>query len=213
MAMVLLSAGRKTTAYALSWCLAMLVQYPEIQRRIRDELRTQLPELVAGEMDVPTKEQAARLVYLEAVVKETLRLNTVVPINTRDAIDDVVLSDGTFLPKGAQVLLSCYGMSRLPSTWGPDATEFKPERWLDPSTGTLRATSQVELIAFSAGRRVCPAKHFSILQMKVVLASLVSKFEITADTDPREWGHDATVALAIAGPQWIRPRLVRPMDG
>lgn len=91
---------------------------------------------------------------------ETLRLHPSVPTNSRQALEDDVLPDGTPVKKGTRVQYSAYSLGRSTKIWGPDAKEFRPERWLDPETGELRRESQGRWPVFHAGPRVCLGMFF-----------------------------------------------------
>ncbi|GLE00379.1 hypothetical protein PINS_up009136 [Pythium insidiosum] len=171
-----LVAGRDSTAQTLSWFLWDLSQNARVEHAIRDELATALPELVRGELASPSMEQVQRLTYLEAAIRETLRLHPPVPINTKHVMRDVVLSDGTLLRAGATVSLAYYAMGRMPFIWGADATEFKPERWLDPATGRINNVSAFQFVSFHAGPRMCLGVNLAMMELKIVLATLLSRF-------------------------------------
>ncbi|KAJ0407067.1 hypothetical protein P43SY_005340 [Pythium insidiosum] len=209
MAMAFISAGRDTTAYAMAWFVIMMSQYPEVQERIRQELWEKIPDLMEGKIKAPNKEQTADLTYLEATIKENLRLNAVLPLNTRTALEDVTLCDGTFLRAGTMVLLPAYTLSRLTNVWGPDATEFKPERWIDATTGKLIPVSPFKFLTFSAGPRICLGRQFSIMEMKIALAGLLSKFEIKTTKAPETFEYDPSLTLGIEGPIMVRPRFLQ----
>ncbi|KAF4317237.1 hypothetical protein BBO99_00005566 [Phytophthora kernoviae] len=135
------AAGRGTTSQSLQWFFIMMNRYPDVEQKIRVELQEKLPELFRENSMPPTMNDAQQLVYLEATIKESLRLNPVAPLIGRTATQDILLSDGTFLPSGTRVVIPTYAVARLPSIWGKDASAFKPERWLDPHSGKLRAIS------------------------------------------------------------------------
>jgi fatty acid omega-hydroxylase len=132
-----LIAGRDTTAQALSWFVYCLSCNPEVETKIRHEIREKLPCLIDGTTKFGNLGQVITLVYLEAAVKETLRLYPPVPYNARQAVRDTTLSDGTFLKVGTNVAVPSYSLGRMKNVWGPDAKEFKPERWIDEKTGKL----------------------------------------------------------------------------
>ncbi|GAB9477545.1 Cytochrome p450, partial [Globisporangium polare] len=134
-------AGKDTTSHSMSWFILMMNRYPRVLAKVREELRSKLPRSSSGELQVPPMDDLPQLVYLEAAIRENLRLNPVVPISPWQAKEDVVLCDGTPLAKGTRVGLAVYATHRMKAVWGDDALEFKPERWIDPDTGKLISVS------------------------------------------------------------------------
>jgi cytochrome P450 len=113
--------------------------------------------------------------YANAIFNETLRLHPSVPKNTKQCVKDEILPDGTPVPKGASVIWFAYGMARDPRIWGPDALEYKPERWINPD----KVRSQYQNPMFHAGPRICLGKSLAELEGVFVLVSLFSKYRIT----------------------------------
>lgn len=194
-----LLAGRDTTVQTLSWLFYELDQHPDVVDKIREEIAANAPEFVSGDehdpLRVPTVEQTQGLVYLDATLKEVLRLHPPVPIINKTVAKDVVLSDGTFLRANTMVLLFNYGMARLESVWGPNAAEFRPERWIDPSTGKLRVVSSFKFAAFNAGPRVCLGMNLALMELKIVVAGLLTHFDINVMT-----GQNPTYGIAVTLP-------------
>lgn len=198
-----LLAGRDTTAQTLSWLFYELDQHPDVIAKIREEIVANAPEFVrptSGEQEedplsVPTVEQTQGLVFLEATLKEVLRLHPPVPIINKTVAKDVVLSDGTFLRANTMVLLFNYGMARLESVWGPNATEFRPERWIEPSTGKLRVVSSYKFAAFNAGPRVCLGMNLALMELKIVVTGLLTHFDIKVVP-----GQNPTYGIAVTLP-------------
>jgi len=163
-----LLAGRDTTAQALSWTIYCVAGHPEVERKIMEELEDMLGK---GETQVsgPSYEQVSRLAYLQAVVQESLRLYPSVPCDSKVAIKDDTLPDGTFVPAGAVVQFNPYCMARDKDLWGDDAAEFRPERWLEmkePPSPYLYAV-------FNAGPRECLGKRLAYLEMKACLTNFM----------------------------------------
>ncbi|KAG7401328.1 hypothetical protein PHYBOEH_001744 [Phytophthora boehmeriae] len=187
-----MTAGRDTTAAALSWFFYVLSQHPETEEKIRQEMAAKLPELASGDIPSPSMLQANELVYLEAALKETLRLYPAVPSNIREALEDVVLCDGTVVKAGETVSWSSYSMGRMPHVWGSDAKVFKPERWIDATTGKLIAVSPFKFTLFSAGPRVCLGAKLAMMEMKIAAASVLSRYHLTVVPD-----QDVTYRLGL----------------
>ncbi|RLN90110.1 hypothetical protein BBJ28_00016979 [Nothophytophthora sp. Chile5] len=178
-AVAALGAGRDTSADAMSWLLHTLSQHPRVENKLRAELLEKLPKLATTPDYVPSMDDVQSLVYLEATIRELLRLRTAVPFTLRECVRDTVFADGTFVPKGTNVGMCHYGAARRPEVWGPDATSFVPERFIDSETGKLLKTPSAKFNAFSGGPRVCVGKSLAMLEMKIVIACLVSRFHFT----------------------------------
>lgn len=101
--MSFLAAGQDTTSTAMSWFVLMMNRHPRVLGQVRQEIKQHLPMLANGSPPIPTLEECHHLVYLEAAIRETLRLFPVAPISGRTATRNVTLSDGTFLVKGTSV--------------------------------------------------------------------------------------------------------------
>jgi cytochrome P450 len=83
-----------------------------------------------------------------------LRLFPSVPGNQKEAVKDDIWPDGTHIRKGDQISWQSYAQGRMTKIWGPDAKEFKPERWISPE-GTLIRESPYKWSVFNAGPRIC----------------------------------------------------------
>ncbi|EEY63452.1 cytochrome P450, putative [Phytophthora infestans T30-4] len=178
-AVAALGAGRDTSADAMTWLFHTLTQHPQVENKLRAEIFDKLPKIRTSSTYVPSMDEVQGLVYLEATIRELLRLQTPVPFTMRECIHDTVFSDGTFVPKGTNVGMCHFGAARSTEVWGPDAAEFKPERFIDPETGKLLRTPTAKCNAFSGGPRVCVGKALAMLEMKLVIATLVGRFHFT----------------------------------
>ncbi|CAH0697150.1 unnamed protein product [Spodoptera exigua] len=168
----LVAASYDTTSSALSFILLVIASYPEVQDKIYKEIQ----EVLQNMEDDFTKHDLQKLVYLEAVMKETMRLYVAVPIIARQIDVDVKLKNCTVRADSTGII-GVHALHRHP-LWGPDANEFKPERWLDPST---LPTNPVLFAAFGIGKRNCIGKLFAMLMMKTALAHIIRKYQIIGD--------------------------------
>ncbi|KAJ8715373.1 hypothetical protein PYW07_009855 [Mythimna separata] len=166
----MLAAGHETTPNALLYTMVLLGSHPDVQEKVFSEIQ----EVLERERDVE-KMDLLRLQYLEAVVKESLRLFAVVPLIGRKIERDIKLKNFT-LSAGQHCFLLLCGLHKN-SIWGPDRYEFKPERWLEPS----KVPSNLVYAPFGLGRRQCIGKTYAMMSMKTTLAHVVRSYRIKAD--------------------------------
>ncbi|RFU78446.1 cytochrome p450 [Trichoderma arundinaceum] len=169
------SAGHETTAGALTWTTYALTQNPEIQKRLREEIlsaQQKQPELDAATID--------SLPYLNNVVSESLRVYSPTLLAPWEAGEDLVIA-GVAIPKGTTVTTIPAMIHYNPSVWGADVEVFNPDRW-DTVSGAVANPFSIE--AFINGPRTCPGRALALLEIKTVLAEMVSNFYLEAvDTD------------------------------
>ncbi|GAB9476705.1 Cytochrome p450 [Globisporangium polare] len=204
-----IAAGRDTTSQSMAWLLLMLNRYPAVLERIRAELKEKVPGLIDGSVVVPTMEDVAQLTYLEAAIRESIRLNPVVAMNARTALKDTTLHDGTWIKAGTRVAMPHYAMARLTSVWGEDAEMYNPDRWLDSDTGKLIQMSPFKFTAFLGGPRQCLGMKFAFMEMKIAMAAVLSKFDIVTVKDPFAFTYSPSITLTIKGPVDVT---VRPIQ-
>jgi cytochrome P450 len=136
-----LVAGRDTTASLLGWVFFCLARSPSRYTKLRDTVMHDF-----GTYDNPLEITFSKLkscIYLQQCLKETLRLYSVVPLNSRTANKDTTLPagggpDGTakvFVPKGTAVNYSVHVVHHREDIWGEDVEEWKPERWVGKKPG------------------------------------------------------------------------------
>jgi cytochrome P450 len=180
-----LVAGRDSTAQTLSWVLYCIARHPQVEEQVVNELRQHWKgfEDQHAAPFLPSEEQLQQFVYMEATVRETMRLYPIVAFNMRSCVTDTHLSDGTFVPAGTRVGLPTFAMGRMPKLWGSDANEFKPERWLEQDPGgvlRLKHVSTFLFPVFHAGPRVCMGRHLAMLEIKTAAAAVLSSFRLVA---------------------------------
>eukprot|EP00797_Seminavis_robusta_P024955 Sro428_g140930.1 methylcoclaurine 3'-hydroxylase isozyme 1 (281) ;mRNA; r:55286-56128 len=170
-----LLGGRDTTASALSWTFYELSKHPEVVENVLEEANQICGTVSSGDGDTDgdySYEAIGKLEYIHAVVMESLRLHAPVPNDCKFAVNDDVLPDGTFVPKGAMVGYPPYAMGRNSRIWGSDACEFKPSRFLNRKEPT-----PFQFPVFNAGRRLCLGKPMALNTLKLTVAYLVQRFE------------------------------------
>jgi cytochrome P450 len=152
--MTLLVAGHETSATALAWALEALTHHPAALERLRDEV------------------DAGEDAYLDAVVKETLRLRPVIALVLRRLIEPMEIG-GHMLPAGVNVAPCIYLLHRRADVYD-EPRAFRPERFLEKPPGTYT------WIPFGGGVRRCLGASFAQFEMKVVLRELVARLDIRA---------------------------------
>ncbi|MBZ0285441.1 MAG: cytochrome P450 [Anaerolineae bacterium] len=161
---ILFVAGHETTVNALGWTLILLARYPALRMALVEELKSTLGGAA------PTTEQAYALPLLDYTIKESMRLLPPVVYTVRVGSEPFELG-GYNLAKDSAVLLSHYITHRLPEIYAnPD--QFQPERW------AALDVSPYEYLPFSAGARMCIGATFASLEMRIVLAMLLSRFQV-----------------------------------
>lgn len=176
--LTLLVAGRDTSAEAMSWLIHCLSKRPDVEAKIREEIKATLGSDVDVNQQIPI-EVLQKLTFLEAAIRETLRLYPPGSFNPRFASEDVTLSDGTFIPAGTYVVFTPFTTARRKDIWGDDAAEFKPERWLNPEDPTkLNTVSSFKFNTFLAGPRQCIGMNLAMLEMKTVMTKVLGKFHL-----------------------------------
>lgn len=176
--MTFLGAGHETTSTALQWAIYALCKHPEVQTRLREEVRTSLPSASAEDPEPLSAATLDSLPYLNAVCNEVLRYYPSVPSTIRVAARDTTLV-GAPIPKGTLLLLTPNAVNHCKELWGPDADKFDPERWLGPGrANTGGATSNYALLTFIHGPRSCIGQGFAKAELACMVAALVGKYEM-----------------------------------
>ena len=181
--MTFLVAGHETTASALSWAICLLSKYPNIQERLRDEIRSSLPDPRLSITSI-TSANIDNLPYLNAVCNEILRLYSPVPLTIRVAAQDVTLG-AHLIPKGTTFFIVPWATNANKDFWGADAEDFNPDRWMSVGkANTGGAENSYSYLTFLQGPRNCIGQGFARGELACLLAAWVGAFETTfADED------------------------------
>ncbi|QDS77320.1 hypothetical protein FKW77_004764 [Venturia effusa] len=171
-----LLAGRDTTASCLSWTFLLLCQHPEIYAKLRRIVISSF-----GTYKQPRNLSFSELkscTYLQHIINESLRLFPAVPINIRRCFVDTTLprgggptgEDPIYVRAGEEIVYSMHVTHRLEHLWGPDANDFRPERWEGRKTGW-------EYLPFNGGPRMCIGQQFALTEASYVIVRLVQRVE------------------------------------
>ncbi|KAL3642297.1 hypothetical protein CASFOL_013112 [Castilleja foliolosa] len=161
------AAGTDTTSTVLEWAMAELLRHPKILKRLQNEVRS------IAKDDI-TENDLEKMHYLKAVIKETLRCHTPIPMLVpRKSRNDASVM-GYDIPAGTMVMINAWAISRDPGIW-VEPEKFNPDRFLNSSVDYKGL--DFELIPFGAGRRGCPGIAFAMATNEFMLASLVRRFD------------------------------------
>ncbi|HLK84066.1 MAG TPA: cytochrome P450 [Xanthobacteraceae bacterium] len=167
----LFAAAFEAGQSALTWTLLLLAQHPHIAARLLDELRSKMGRTS------PSLSDAGELSYLDAVVRESMRILPPVPFQMRVAQRDTKIFEYP-VPKGARVILNTFLTNRMPHPY-PDGDVFRPERWF-----TI-APSAFEFPVFSAGPHSCPGYWFGSTAVKIALAAILMRYRLVLAPNTR----------------------------
>ncbi|XP_072039062.1 steroid 17-alpha-hydroxylase/17,20 lyase-like [Amphiura filiformis] len=178
--------GADTTTSSLHWSVALMVQHPEIQEKIAEEM-----DRVVGRDRPPSLEDRGKLPYTEACMYEMLRYSSIAPVGgIHTTIEDTTLS-GYMIPKDTWIFVNQWAIHYNERFWD-EPFKFKPEHFLDES-GEVRLHPE-GFLPFSFGRRVCLGEAFAKAEIFLLFSWLFQhytfsippeqegKFEIKLDT-------------------------------
>lgn len=199
----LFSAGHETTALALTYIFCLLSQHPRVLAAVSSELHAVLG---AGPSPrLPTLDDLPALRMCEAVVLETLRLYPPAWTLGREAVTDTSLA-GLAIPRGTQVWMSQWVVHHDESLF-PQATAFRPERWLD---GLQKRLPRFAYFPFGGGPRLCIGTSFAMVEATLVLATVARRVHLQVlDPSPRLLPsitlrpRDGVAARVIAAPSGV----------
>jgi cytochrome P450 len=168
----LIIAGHETTSNTLSWTWMLLAQYPEVQSKLLEEIKTVL------EGRTPTVADLPRLRYASLVIKESMRLYPAVPTLGREATKDCEIG-GYTIPTGCAIIISQWVMHHHPKYFeNPEV--FQPERWENDLE--KRLTKGV-YIPFGDGPRICIGKGFALMEALLLLVTIAQKYQLSLIPD------------------------------
>ncbi|KAF3385029.1 Cytochrome P450 3A13 [Penicillium rolfsii] len=193
-----LAAGHETTATSMTWALYALCLYPDVQKRLRDEVRSRLPQILDDAFAPPmTAELLESLPYLHAVCNEVFRIYPPAGLTRRVAVKNTSIL-GQFIPRGTEIVISPRALNVSQELWGPDASAFNPNRWLKPSqANTGGGLTNFSFMTFLHGQydpsllvlnlahmsfkgpRSCIGQGFARGEFASLLAALAGTFEMT----------------------------------
>ncbi|MFO0757416.1 MAG: cytochrome P450 [Byssovorax sp.] len=188
----LIIAGHETTSTTLCWALEAILTHPEVARRLDAELAS-----VAGKGPLDPSHLAA-LEYLDATIKEVLRLYPVVPIlGMGRLLTEPLEVQGHLLPAGVKLVPTIYATHQRPDLY-PDPKRFLPDRFLGIKPDPYA------FLPFGGGVRRCLGMGFALQELKVVLGTLLLDRRLTLERKGPATAHVGGVTVAPLGGTWVR---------
>nr|XP_033474235.1 sterol 26-hydroxylase, mitochondrial isoform X8 [Epinephelus lanceolatus] len=168
----LLLAGVDTTSNTLTWTMYLLSKNPQSQDKLYKEVSTSVPA-----DRIPSAEEVTQMPYLKAIIKETLRMYPVVPLNARIIMEKDVTIGGYHFPKKTSFSFCNYAISYDEDTFSEPFT-FKPERWLRDGH---KRPNPFGSLPFGFGVRACVGRRIAEVEMYLILFRIIRCFEIKPD--------------------------------
>ncbi|KAM7183941.1 Cytochrome P450 [Naviculisporaceae sp. PSN 640] len=198
--LTMISAGTDTTGVSALVGLFNVIHHPHIQKRLLEELKTVLP----NPNDTAPFTVIEKLPYLTAVIKEALRYGSPAASRTPRLVPKggTTLPDGRFIPEGTRVGMAIYHVHYNEDIF-PEPKRFMPERWLDASQGGVMPERLPEMnkfmVAFSKGTRACLGINLAYMELYLILAYLIRRFDFQTDTTQEDMRWDDMVVPAFYG--------------
>jgi docosahexaenoic acid omega-hydroxylase len=188
----MVAGGSESTALAVAYSVLLMAMHPEVQEKAAQEAAEFLKL-----HDAVTAEDLNHLPYLDLVIKETLRLTTVIPLIGREAMQDFDLGPCVLKP-GMIVCINLFSLHRSREVWGDDAEQFRPERFLDT------AYDPNAFIPFSSGVRNCVGQRYAMLSVKVILVSLLNAFKFSTELKLADLKFAFTISMKLRNKHWVK---------
>lgn len=163
------SAGSETTSTTLGWAMSELLKNPETMKKAQDEVRK-----IFDRSQNVEESGLDKLKYLQAVIKETMRLHPPVPMLIPRESSEQCEINGYDIPAKSRVIVNAWAIGRDSRYW-PDAEKFNPDRFLGSAVDYQG--KDFKYIPFGAGRRTCPGISFGVINVELILAQLLYHFD------------------------------------
>ncbi|KAL5213417.1 hypothetical protein ABZP36_024264 [Zizania latifolia] len=168
-------AAIETTLWSIEWALAEVVNHPAVQQKVRAEIKD-----VLGDDEPITESIIHKLPYLQAVIKETLRLHSPIPLLVPHMNLEEAKLGGYTIPKGSKVVVNAWWLANNPELW-EKPEEFRPERFLGEESSvdaTVGGKVDFRFLPFGVGRRSCPGIILALPILALIIGKLVRNFEV-----------------------------------
>ncbi|XP_071737531.1 3,9-dihydroxypterocarpan 6A-monooxygenase-like [Rutidosis leptorrhynchoides] len=186
------AAGTDTSAITIEWALAELINHPNIMQKAVEEI-----DKVVGKNRLLKESDIQNLPYLQAIVKETLRLHSTGPMILRQSTEDCTVA-GYHIPANTTVFVNVWALGRDPNHWDKPL-EFKPERFEE---NNLDVRGQhFHMLPFGSGRRMCPGTSLALQVIQTTLGAMIQCFEWKAGKDGKLKSVDMDEGVGITLPR------------
>ncbi|XP_031110328.1 cytochrome P450 CYP82D47-like [Ipomoea triloba] len=171
--MSMIAGGTDTVTVVLTWALSLMMNNPHVLKMAQEEL-----DMVVGKERKVNELDINNLIYLQAIVKETLRMYPAAPLGGPRMFTEDCTIYGFHVPKETWLFFNMQKLQRDPQVWS-SPHEFKPERFINCHKEVDVFGRNFELIPFGIGRRICPGTTFSLQMLHLILANLLHSFELS----------------------------------
>ncbi|KAI9108140.1 hypothetical protein K1719_021013 [Acacia pycnantha] len=174
-------AGSETSALLLTWTLILLAKHPHWQERLRSEILDTFSNISSPHC-FQDMDKLRKLKQLTMVIQESLRLYPPGLVASREALEDMKIGE-MVVPKGTNIWVIVPAMHRDAEIWGEDVNEFKPKRF---EGGISEACKYPQAyLPFGLGSRICVGQNFALIEAKIILSLLLSKFSVSISPNYR----------------------------
>nr|XP_043637634.1 cytochrome P450 93A3-like [Erigeron canadensis] len=186
------AAGTDTSAITIEWALSELINHPNIMKRAREEI-----DEVVGKTRLLQESDIPNLPYLQAIVKETLRLHSTGPMIVRQSTEDCTVG-GYHIPANTTIFVNIWALGRDPKHW-ENPLEFRPERF---EQNNLDVRGQhFHMIPFGSGRRMCPGTTLALQVIQTTVGAMIQCFDWKAGKDGNLTSVDMEEGVGITLPR------------
>lgn len=167
-----------------------LVRHKEVMSKVVEEIKREINS------DTITDSQLSNLPYLQASIKEAMRLHPPVPLLLPHMAAETCEVMNYTIPKNSKIFVNLWAMGRDPKVWD-DPLSFKPERFIGSKVDFKG--QDFELLPFGSGRRMCPGMPSGVKSVQLILASLIREFDLVLpdDVDPLKLDMNDKFGIAL----------------
>lgn len=163
--------GHDTTTSGISNILLCLARNQDVQERVREEVDCVLGD---GDKDYINWSDVSKLEYLTLCIKEGLRLYSPVHVIQRETSEELKIENYT-IPKGTNIVVSLFNLHHNPAVWGESWDEYKPDRFIPEN---MQYMDSFAFVPFSGGPRNCIGQQFAMMEMKIVIARIIHRYQV-----------------------------------